>query len=188
MGRLHLIIGCMFSSKSTHLISLIRKYRAIDTKVLVINHIDDTRYVASHAVCSHDGVKEASKSLKILSDLKTDPDYVSSQVIFIEEAQFFSDLLEFVRHETDHTEKTFVVCGLSGGYKRQAVGDILQLIPLAEHIEHLSGLCSMCKDGTAGHFTKRIVDLPDDITIGGAEMYKCVCRKHWLLESLQILK
>lgn len=172
----------MFSSKSTHLISLVRKYRAIGKSYLLVNHITDTRY-ASSAVVSHDGIKETALCIDILSKLNGMDDYVNSEVIFIEEAQFFSDLFDFISRETDCTEKIFIVCGLSGGYKRQPLGDILRLIPLSERVEHLSGLCKQCKDGTLGNFTKRIAQLPEHITVGGAEMYECVCRKHYLADD-----
>ena len=40
---LELIIGCMFSGKSTELIRRIRRYQSIGKKVCVINHNADTR-------------------------------------------------------------------------------------------------------------------------------------------------
>ena len=43
IGSIHLIVGCMFSGKTTELQRIYQKWSAI-TKPLCINYIDDTRY------------------------------------------------------------------------------------------------------------------------------------------------
>ena len=44
----------------------------------------------------------------------------------------------------------------------------------------LSALCSICKDGTHAHFSKRIVKEDKQNLVGSTESYISVCRKHYL--------
>ena len=62
MGYLSLVIGCMFSQKTTELLRRIRRYKSIGYKVLVINFIADTRY-GEECIASHD--KEVEKAVCI---------------------------------------------------------------------------------------------------------------------------
>jgi len=179
---LKLILGPMWSSKSTALLALYRKYRAIGKRVFLINHASDTRYT-SHGLSTHDGVTEKCHMAATITETLTHPEYRDAEVVLINEAQFFSDLLSTIPAECDKTDKTFVIAGLSGGYERQAVGAILLLIPHAETVEKLEGLCQDCKDGTPGPFTKRKTPPKEgESLIGGSEQYKCVCRKHYIRE------
>ena len=76
--------------------------------------------------------------------------------------------------------KTVICAGLVADYKREKFGDILSLIPIADDIKMLSALCSICKDGTHAHFSKRIVKEDKQNLVGSTESYISVCRKHYL--------
>jgi thymidine kinase len=116
-----------------------------------------------------------------MADVVKLPEYATADMVLVNEGQFFPDLLEVVTRECDATDKIFIVCGLAGGYARQPVGQILQLIPHAEAVEKLEGFCQECADGTPGPFTKRKVPLhPGESLVGGGDQYKCVCREHFL--------
>ncbi len=179
MGHLTVIIGCMFAQKTTELLRHIRRYRSIGFKVLVINYKHDTRYGES-CIASHDLDKVPAKSVENLSEIseETIKEY---DVIVIDEGQFYPDLLEKVSGWVDaHDNLKVVVSGLDGDARRQPFGQMLQLIPHAERVERLSSYCSVCRDGTAAHFSKRIVDSEATIEIGAADKYIPVCRRHLL--------
>jgi len=179
-GNITLIIGCMFSGKSTETIRLIRRYRNIkDKKILIINNVVDTRYGES-VISSHDKVQLQCISLENLNDIKDKEEYKNSDVIFIEEGQFFKDLFDFVTNAADIDNKKIIVTGLDGDYKRNMFGDICRLIPHAENITKLKALCSKCEDGTFANFTKRIVKDDKLELIGTDDIYIPVCRKHYL--------
>jgi thymidine kinase len=176
---LHIIIGPMFSGKTTAIIRIARRYRILNKKVLFINHVLDNRYSKSDFVTSHNGLKELA--LSVNSIFTTMDDIMASDIIIIEEAQFFDDLLCFFHKNKDLlSTKHFVVSGLSGDYSMNPIGDILSLIPMADTIEKLDGLCIECGDGTLGCFTKlnKKQDLESNIIVGSDELYACVCRKH----------
>jgi thymidine kinase len=180
MGYLRLIIGPMWSSKSTTLLAYHRKYHAIGKNALLINHASDLRYIQD-GVCTHDGQAEQCHMVNTMADVVRLPEYATADMVLVNEGQFFPDLLEVVTRECDATDKIFIVCGLAGGYARQPVGQILQLIPHAEAVEKLEGFCQECADGTPGPFTKRKAPLhPGESLVGGGDHYKCVCREHFL--------
>ncbi len=179
-GSINLIIGCMFSGKSTETIRLIRRYNNIKgKKILVINNAMDNRYGES-VISSHDKVQLDCISLSNLSDIKNKEEYLSADVIFIEEGQFFKDLFDFVTNAADNDKKNVFVTGLDGDYKRDTFGDICRLIPHAENVTKLKALCAKCQDGTLATFTKRIVKNEKVELIGNENIYLPVCRYHYL--------
>jgi thymidine kinase len=183
MGRLHLIMGPMFSGKSASLLALCRKYRAIGKTVMMINHCSDMRYTGN-GITTHDGDSMSCHRISELTEMLALTDYDGSDVVLINEGQFFPDLTKVLIVEADNTDKTFVVCGLSGGYLRQSVGQMLDLIPFAESVEKLTGFCQICADGTPGEFTCRRPHVESESLIGGKELYLCTCRTHYIQQNL----
>jgi thymidine kinase len=109
--------------------------------------------------------------------------YNKSDVVIIDEAQFFTDLYPFIENELKNQHiinKIFIVSGLSGDSKMNSIGDILKLIPLADEVVKLHAYCIKCKDGTIASFSKRINTLNDSqILIGKDDCYIPVCRFHF---------
>ena len=98
-----------------------------------------------------------------------------SSDLLVNEAQFFSDLEEFVKKLLNKNKKIYI-CGLDGDFKCKKFGTILDLIPLCDKVTKLSSLCSICKDGTPGIFSKRL-SLEEEQTVVGSSNYIPVCRK-----------
>lgn len=61
-----------------------------------------------------------------------------SDHIFINEAQFFPDLFKFVVE----SKKNIYLYGLDGDYKREPIGDILNLVPYCDSVIKLQAKCS----------------------------------------------
>lgn len=178
-GKITVIIGCMFSGKSTEIIRRYKRYISINKNVILINHKNDDRY-GYNIVSSHDKIKLKCIVLNNLMDIFKTSTYTESDIIIIEEAQFFPDLFKFVTHSADILKKNIIVAGLDGDSKREPFGDILKLIPHAEEVVKLSALCKICNDGTVANFTKRIVENDSQCLIGGSDTYIPVCRAHFL--------
>ena len=177
-GRIEVIIGCMFSGKSSEIIRLIHRYSTINKKLLILNHALDKRYGDS-VISSHDKVQVGCKQVSSLNPLIKTKDYTECEVIIIEEGQFFKDLFEFVTLSADKYNKIVIVSGLDGDYKRQPFGDILRLIPHAEVVKKLSALCVVCNNGMEANFTKRLVD-SEELELIGTTEYRPTCRYHYL--------
>ena len=169
---LKIIMGNMFSGKTSELVRRLKRYEVIGKKILVINSSKDTRCM-EHVLRTHDNMKFECIKTNNLQELN----YEQVDIIAIDEAQFFIGLKTFVEKALKHG-KTIILSGLDGNYKQEKIGEILECIPLADKVFKLSAMCMECMDGTHGPFTKRIVNSNEVELIGGKEMYKAVCRKH----------
>lgn len=166
----------MFSGKSSELIRRLKRHKAIGENVLVINSNKDTRN-ASNVLQTHDGVTfECVKTHDLLS-LKTHPKFQEAAIIGIDESQFFSHLIEFVKDSLEFGKKIIVV-GLDGDFQQKIFGEILSLVPLADKIDKLHALCMDCKDGTLASFSKRLIPSENQELVGASDIYKAVCRTH----------
>ena len=94
-GRLEIIIGGMFSGKSSELIRRLKRHQVIGDRVLVINSKKDTRNRES-VVQTHD--RETFECIKTndLLEVATLINYHNAKVIAVDETQFFGNLRFFV--------------------------------------------------------------------------------------------
>jgi thymidine kinase len=190
MAYLEIILGPMFSGKSSQLVEIYKQCKFCNISVAVINHSIDNRY-DDELMSTHDKVKIPCIKTDKLMDLWVDYinleepiDHIprvkdkfkigTSNVILINEGQFFPDLEEFVKVLLKNGKKIYV-CGLDGDFERKKFGQILDLIPLCDKVTKLTSLCSICKNGTPGIFSKRIT-LEKEQTIVGSDNYIPVCR------------
>ena len=54
--------------------------------------------------------------------------------------------------------KIIYVSGLDSDFKLNKFGRMLDLIPICDKVTKLNAFCAICKDGTAGIFTKRLTN------------------------------
>ena len=186
-GRIEIILGCMFSGKSTEIIRRKRQLNSINKKVMVIKHSSDKRYHTDDVI-SHDQMSMNCFSLTNLMIIHSIQNlkkiFSNSEFIIIEEAQFFPDLFEFVTQAADEYNKCVIVAGLDGDFQRNPFGnsDLLRLIPHAEEVIKLKGYCQLCNDLTPASFTRRIINSTEQHLVGGKESYIPVCRKHHIFD------
>ncbi len=173
MARLEIIMGNMFSGKSTELIRRLKRHQAIGTPILVINSAKDVRS-EKEVLQTHD--KSTLKCIKTNSlDTVDVPKHI--KVVGVDECQFFTGLRDFVQSCLDR-DIHVILAGLDGDFMQQTFGELLSLVPLADQVTKLTALCMECLDGTPGPFTKRTVESKEQELVGASECYKAVCRKH----------
>jgi thymidine kinase len=174
------IIGPMFSGKTTEIIRRIMIYYQMGLKVLYINSLSDVR--SDKSFSSHNTTigRLPFESIKLdkLSDCKIE----NYDVIAIDESQFFDDLKVFVLEWCEQYKKIIIVGGLNSDFQRKPFGQINELIPYADNIIKLSPFCTTCKQKLnilrQAIFTKRISTNNNDIVlIGGKDLYIPVCRE-----------
>jgi thymidine kinase len=177
-GYLELIIGPMYAGKSTELIRIINRYKCLNKKIIIINHTFNNRY-GSTGLTTHNREKiDKCIILDNLSELDSNELY-NTDVIIIEELQFFKDAYECVIDWCDNKNKIVIAAGLDGDFMKNPFGDVLKLIPHAEKVTKLSALCKRCGDGTLAHFSKRIVNSIETTLVGSEDVYEAVCRQHF---------
>lgn len=177
-GYLEMVIGPMFSGKTTWLIEKYKAYTYIGKKVLVLNYCEDKRY-STTMLSSHDRIEIPCLFSGLIRDTDVWKSVEESDVVLINEGQFFSDLVVSVREMVDSMKKHVFISGLDGDFRRERFGDILDLIPICDKVEKYSALCAVCKNGTPAIFSKRITEESDQVVIG-SDNYKPLCRKCYL--------
>ena len=177
MSRLEIIMGCMFSGKSTELIRRLKRYKAIGENVLIINSATDTRS-DEQVIKTHDEVTFNCIKIDNLKDIFSNEDFLKSKIIGIDEGQFFKDLYDFVLLTLHNFEKHIIIASLDGDSNQHIFGQTLSLIPLADDVSKLKALCMECNDGTPAPFSKRNIISSEQELVGAKGVYNAVCRKH----------
>lgn len=170
-GYLKVILGPMFAGKTTNIINEYNKYTAMEYQCIAINHNIDTRY-GEGVVSNHNHIKIPSINSSTLYTIK--PKISNYKVLFINEGQFFADLYEFVM-EMLELDKIIFVCGLDGDFQRKKFGSILDIIPLADEVVKVNGICNHCKKRKS-LFTHRMVKEGGQIVVGNDNIYMALCR------------
>jgi thymidine kinase len=196
---LHITLGCMYASKTSSLIQKYNTFRFNRLNVIVLDYDTqrNPKYYDDELE-NHNGVKipciKCSKLMDLLNIYKKrgnfqishefDPlnDFALSQemnetrdallnaeYIMINEAQFYPDLVEFVKH---FKTKNIYVYGLDGDFKQEKIGQILDIIPLCDSVRKLKAVCAC---GEPAIFSKRLSDETEQYQPNA--QYLPVCRK-----------
>ena len=169
---IQLFLGPMYAGKTTLLMNLYKKHGGI------ILDFSEKECQEGHLM-NHDNNRESCILLSSLQNIHTAEPSIQrrfslAQYIYINEAQFFPDLLDFVKR---WEEKDLFLFGLDGDFQRNPIGQILQVIPLCDKVEKLNGLCSRCK--SASIFSKRITNDTQQILLDETA-YIPLCRNCYL--------
>jgi thymidine kinase len=179
-GKIELIIGPMFSGKSTRLIEQMRKYVYKAKKTIMVKYYADQRYSEKSEVVTHDLIKYDSINCKLLrNSFETLKQY---DVIGIDEGQFFADLVE-VCEELALMGKIILIAALNGDFRMEPFPVIQRIISKSDKIKLLKAYCFNChKDAK---FSLRIVQSNETVLIGAGEAYKPACRECHVFFSKQ---
>jgi len=182
---LDLIIGPMYSGKSTELIRRLTIFSEMKLKVLYINSKIDDR--SDENFSTHSPILKSLgniTSIKVqhLSELSNEID--NYDIIGIDEAQFFENLEKFVINLVESKNKKVIIAGLSSDYKRENFGDIMPLVRCCDNITKLNPFCKICIENSniikPALFTKRITENDQIIVVGSKEVYIPTCRMCYL--------
>lgn len=178
-SKLVLIMGPMFSGKTSTLVSELTRYVDVEIPVIYINSYEDTRaeYISTHN-SSYSNISSKIKTVKS-QQLNEISDSILNEygVIAVDEAQFFSDLIPFVTKWMQR-EKIIYIAGLDGDIHQKIFGDIVHLIPYASEVRKLNAVCESCRQNgriVNAPFTIRHTESTDKKLIGGKDLYQPVC-------------
>jgi len=170
-GQIQLILGPMFSGKSTELIRRLKRYQVAQYSCLIVKYAKDTRYDDT-GIATHDRQTLKAVSATVLAQL-TDK-AANYDVIGIDEGQFFPDVMEW-SEKMANAGKMVMIAALDGTFQRKPFANIMELVPLAEYVVKLHAVCMNCFG--EGSYTKRISEDQEVEVIGGADKYMAVCRR-----------
>ncbi|HOA15608.1 MAG TPA: thymidine kinase [Bacillota bacterium] len=178
-GWIEVICGSMFSGKSEELIRRVKRARIAKQRVVVLKHSIDDRFSQSEVV-SHDGDKLEGMPVANSHDL-IGKIPVGTQVVAIDEAQFFDEGLVGVCDKLASGGVRVIVAGLDTNFRGEPFGPMPALLALAEDVTKLNAICMRC--GATASRTQRLVNGKparfDDpvVMIGASESYEARCRR-----------
>lgn len=177
-GWVETISGCMFAGKTEELIRRIKVLEFAKKEIMVFKPIIDNRYsdtkVVSHAGSSVES-HVVNNALEILDLIKD-----TTQVVAIDEAQFFDDSICDVCNELADRGIRVMAAGLDTNFKGEPFGPMPKLITEAEFVTKLAAVCNKC--GAPATRTQRIINgKPASyndpiILVGASESYEARCR------------
>jgi thymidine kinase len=174
---LDIIIGPMFAGKSSRILSIVSRYASLGMSVLVVKHASDVRYGNEDDVITHDQRRVPCIRVESLNEVRVE----SYQVIIVDEAHFFSGLVNFVKRVVEQEGRNLLLVGLDGDSHRRPFGELLECIPLADRVERITAFCRNCANGTPGMFSHRRQGPRDrQVIVGGADVYETLCRRCYL--------
>ena len=162
----------MFSGKTEELIRKLNRAKIAKQRVEIFKPAIDTRYhevdIVSHNANSirSTPVQSAQEILLLSGD---------SQVIGIDEAQFFDEGLVEVCNKLAETGKRVIVAGLDMDFQGKPFGPMPHLMAIAEYVTKVHAICVVC--GQLASFSYRKTKNSSQVMLGETESYEARCRK-----------
>lgn len=178
-GRIEVICGSMFSGKTEELIRRMKRAKFARQSVEIFKPAIDTRYSEANVV-SHEGNSihstpvESSYSILLLGS--------DTEVVGIDEAQFFDDNLVQVCNELANQGTRVIVAGLDLDFLGVPFGPIPALCAIADDVTKVHAICVKC--GNQAYISHRTVNDNKRVLLGEQHEYEPLCRVCYL-ESLK---
>lgn len=171
-GRVEVICGSMFSGKTEELIRRLRRAQFAKQRVEIFKPSIDVRY-SEEEVVSHEGNSilstpvDSSASILLLGQ--------ESDVVGIDEAQFFDEHIVEVCNELASKGIRVIVAGLDLDFKAQPFGPMPALCAIADDVTKVHAICVRC--GALAYVSHRIVAGDKQVMLGEKQEYEPLCRE-----------
>jgi len=183
-GSFELILGCMFSGKTSELINKYDRYCIGGKNCLMIKYKGDTRY-SNHEVVTHNGIKLNAIICETLHDIEAKNILNQYQVICIDEIQFYKDAYIYC-DKWANDGKIVIASGLNGTSERKQFEIISLLIPLADNIIFKQAITR--ENGNNASFSDSKVVKTCQKLIGGSDIYRAVDRVTYYSDPKRLKK
>lgn len=172
-GWIEVVVGSMFSGKSEELIRRLRRAQIARQKVQIFKPKIDTRYGDDHIV-SHSEMRIPSVAVANSREL-LDAVSADTEVVGIDEGQFFDQELPLICNTLADRGKRVIVAGLDQDYLGKPFEPMPQLLAIAEYITKTLAICMVC--GNPANHTQRLVASGDRVLLGAQGTYEARCRR-----------
>ena len=162
----------MFSGKLEALIGRLRRAQDAGQKVQIFTPTVDTRHGGDHIV-SNSEMRIPSRAVvnsRALLDLVA----ADTEVVGIDEGQFFDQDLPAACNELADRGKRVIVAGLDKDYLGKPFDPMPQMLAIAEYITKTLAICMVC--GNPANHTQRLVRGGDRVMLGAQGTYEARCR------------
>ncbi len=170
-GSIEVICGSMFSGKTEELIRRLRRAQIAKLQVEIFKPKKDIRYHESHVV-SHDATAipstpvETSDAILLLGS--------NTQVVGIDEAQFFDEGLPEVCNQLADRGIRVIIAGLDMDFQGRPFGPMPALMSIAEDVTKVHAICVQC--GAPASYSYRTAAASSTVLLGEKESYEPRCR------------
>ena len=171
-GWIEVIAGSMFSGKTEELIRRLRRAQIARQRVQIFKPRIDNRYGDDH-ITSHSDMRLASDNVTASREL-LDQVNADTQVVGIDEGQFFDAELPAVCNTLADQGKRVIVAGLDQDYLGKPFEPMPQLLAIAEYITKTLAICVVC--GAPANHTQRLVASSERVLVGATGSYEARCR------------
>jgi thymidine kinase len=172
-GWIEVVTGSMFSGKSEELIRRLRRAQIAKQQVQIFKPILDDRF-GDDQIVSHSDMRMASENVRN-SDELLQRVRDETEVVGIDEAQFFDSKLPGACNALADKGKRVIVAGLDQDYLGRPFEPMPQLLAIAEYITKTLAICVVC--GDAANHTQRLVASNDRVLVGAGGVYEARCRR-----------
>ncbi len=173
-GSIEVICGCMFSGKTEELIRRLRRATIAKQNVEIFKPALDTRY-DDEDVVSHNKTAIRSTPVQFASDILLLAG--DSDVIGIDEAQFFDEQIVDVSRKLANSGKRVIVAGLDMDASGKPFGPMPYLLAIAEFVTKLHAICAI--SGSLASFSYRLTDSERTVELGETDIYEARNRKYF---------
>lgn len=173
-GSIEVICGCMFSGKTEELIRRLRRATIAKQNVEIFKPALDTRYDEENVV-SHNRTVIRSTPVQFASDIILLSG--ESDVIGIDEAQFFDKEIVDVCRKLANSGKRVIVAGLDMDANGDPFGPMPYLLAIAEFVTKLHAICA--KSGSLASFSYKLTDSQQTVELGEKDIYEARNRKYF---------
>ena len=170
-GSVEVICGSMFSGKTEELLRRLKRVKIAKQTVEIFKPVIDVRFSAEEVV-SHDRNSiistpvDHSSNIMLLSS--------GTEVVGIDEAQFFDMGLVNVCQQLADQGVRVIVAGLDMDFKRVPFGPIPALCAIADDVTKVHAICVRC--GSLANYSHRIVAGEKQVMLGEMQEYIPLCR------------
>lgn len=173
-GSIEVICGCMFSGKTEELIRRLRRATIAKQNVEIFKPAIDTRY-DNDDVVSHNKTSIRSTPVQFASDILLLAG--DSDVIGIDEAQFFDDQIVDVCRKLANSGKRVIVAGLDMDAYGKPFGPMPYLLAIAEFVTKLHAICAL--SGSLASFSYKLTESEKTVELGETDIYEARNRKYF---------
>jgi len=172
LGVVEVICGSMFSGKSEELIRRLRRAQIAQQVVQIFKPRIDDRFDSDHIV-SHNQQRLPSARVRDSEELYAEV-RADTQVVGIDEAQFFDEGLVGVCQRLADEGHRVIVAGLDKDYRGEPFEPMPALLAIAEYITKTLAICMQC--GRPANFSQRLIASKERVVVGATNVYEARCR------------
>ena len=182
-GWIEVICGSMFSGKTEELIRRLKRARIANQQVVIFKPKIDTRYGTEKVVSHDENSLLAAPIAKSSSILEIDN---STDVVGIDEAQFFDQEIVLHAQELAKRGKRVIIAGLDMDFRGMPFGPMPDLLAVAEYITKVHAICNHC--GNLATHSYRFTADDATVVLGEKDLYEARCRNCYSMGNILDLK